>query len=61
MLAIHADEVFVIGTVARAPLPIVADARLRNVPEEALYAWDPGAQIGMHRIDEFWFDGDAPE
>jgi len=58
MLDIHASEVFVIGTVARAPLPIVRDARLMNVPEEALYAWDPGAQIGMHRIDEFFL---APE
>jgi peptide/nickel transport system substrate-binding protein len=56
MLAIHADQVFVIGTVARAPIPIVADARLRNVPAEALYAWDPGAQVGMHRIDEFWYE-----
>ena len=58
MLSIHAREVFVIGTIARAPLPIVRDSRLRNVPEEALYAWDPGAQIGMHRIDEFYL---APE
>ncbi len=56
MLAIHAEEVFVIGTVARAPIPIVSDERLRNVPDEALYAWDPGAQIGMQRIDEFWLE-----
>ena len=55
MLEIHAREVFVIGTVSRAPLPVVRDKRLRNVPDEALYAWDPGAQIGMHRIDEVWF------
>ena len=56
MLAIHAREVFVIGTVARAPLPITRDVRLRNVPDEALYAWDPGAQIGMHRMDEFYLE-----
>ncbi len=56
MLAIHAEEIFVIGTVARAPIPIATDARLRNFPDEALYAWDPGAQIGMHRIDEVWLD-----
>ncbi|GMG83797.1 ABC transporter substrate-binding protein [Paralimibaculum aggregatum] len=56
MLAIHAREIFVIGTVARAPIPIVADARLRNFPAEALYAWDPGAQIGMQRIDELWLE-----
>ncbi|MEM1345547.1 MAG: ABC transporter substrate-binding protein, partial [Pseudomonadota bacterium] len=64
MLAIHAEEVFVIGTVSRAPLPIVASAGLRNVPKEALYAWDPGAQIGLHRMDEFFYAGKtqaAPE
>lgn len=55
MLAIHADQVFVIGTVARAPIPIVVDAGLANVPPEALYAWDPGAQLGVHRMDEFFF------
>ena len=58
MLDIHAREVFVIGTIARAPLPIIRHADLRNVPEEALYAWDPGAQIGMHRMDAFFL---APE
>ncbi|HSF94630.1 MAG TPA: ABC transporter substrate-binding protein [Thermohalobaculum sp.] len=58
MLDIHADEVFVIGTVSRAPIPVVAAAALRNVPDEALYAWDPGAHLGVHRIDEFFF---APE
>jgi peptide/nickel transport system substrate-binding protein len=56
MLEIHAEQVFCIGTVARAPMPVVAAASLRNVPAEGLYAWDPGAQLGVHRIDEFWFD-----
>ncbi|MEL6774096.1 MAG: ABC transporter substrate-binding protein [Pseudomonadota bacterium] len=56
MLAIHADQIFAIGTVSRAPQPVVHDARLRNVPAEALYAWEPGAQLGVHRMDEFWFD-----
>ncbi|MCL5778148.1 ABC transporter substrate-binding protein [Limibaculum sp. FT325] len=56
MLEIHADQVFCIGIISRAPLPVVADRRLRNVPHDALYAWDPGAQLGIHRMDEFWFD-----
>ncbi|MEM7499234.1 MAG: ABC transporter substrate-binding protein [Pseudomonadota bacterium] len=55
MLAIHADEVYAIGTVSRAPVPIVAGDTLRNVPGKALYTWDPGAQLGIHRMDEFWF------
>jgi len=58
MLAIHAEEVFVIGTVARVPMPVVSDLRLRNVPGDAIFAWDPGAKFGIHRIDEFWL---APE
>ncbi|MEM6423252.1 MAG: ABC transporter substrate-binding protein, partial [Pseudomonadota bacterium] len=61
MLAIHADQVFVIGTVSRAPQPVVADGRMRNVPEQGLYAWEPGAQLGVHRIDEFWFDDQLAE
>jgi peptide/nickel transport system substrate-binding protein len=56
MLAIHAENVFAIGTVARAPIPVVSAGTLRNVPAEGLYTWDPGAQLGIHRIDEFWFD-----
>jgi peptide/nickel transport system substrate-binding protein len=56
MLAIHAEQVFVLGTVSRAPVPVVADADMRNVPVDGLYAWDPGAHLGIHRIDEFFFD-----
>ncbi|MEM0991178.1 MAG: ABC transporter substrate-binding protein [Pseudomonadota bacterium] len=57
MLALHADQVFCIGTVARAPVPVVHSANLMNVPETGIYAWDPGGQLGVHRMDEFWFDG----
>ena len=57
MLAIHADQVFCIGTVARAPVPLVHDAALKNVPRDGIYAWDPGGQLGVHRMDEFFFDG----
>jgi len=55
MLKIQADQVFVLGTVSRAPIPVAANDALRNVPAEGLYAWDPGAQLGIHRIDEFFF------
>ncbi len=55
MLAIHAEQVLVLGTVSRAPLPVVAHERLVNVPASGIYAWDPGAHFGVHRIDEFFF------
>ena len=60
MLAIHAEEVLVIGTVARAPMPVVIANGLGNVPEGVLYAWDPGAHLGVHRMDEFFFTESEP-
>jgi peptide/nickel transport system substrate-binding protein len=52
MLAIHADQVYAIGLIASAPQPVVVSRRLRNVPDAAAFAWDPGAHFGVHRIDE---------
>ncbi len=60
MLDIHADQLYGIGIVAETPQPIVVSKRLRNVPEKAVWAWQPGAQFGVHRPDEFFFsDGGA--
>jgi peptide/nickel transport system substrate-binding protein len=59
MLKIHADQVFSIGTVAEVPQPVVVSERLRNVPVEALYSWDPGAHLGVYRPDCFWFGDGA--
>lgn len=56
MLAIHAEETFSIGIVSQARQPVVVSNKLRNVPEEGIYGWDPGAQFGIHRMDAFWFD-----
>ncbi|AVO38131.1 ABC transporter substrate-binding protein [Pukyongiella litopenaei] len=56
MLKIHADQVYGIGILAEAPQPVVVNNGLRNVPEKAIWAWDPGAHFGIHRIDEFYFD-----
>jgi len=58
MLDIHADQVYGIGIVAETPQPVVVSKRLRNVPEEGVWAWQPGAQFGVHRPDEFFFDQD---
>jgi peptide/nickel transport system substrate-binding protein len=56
MLQIFADQVFTIGTVANVPQPVVVDTKLRNVPERAMYGWDPGAHFGIYKPDCFWFD-----
>ena len=55
MLAIHADQQFAIGILSEAPQPVVAASGLYNVPEQAIWAFDPGAHFGIHRIDEFHY------
>jgi peptide/nickel transport system substrate-binding protein len=55
MLRIWADEVFSIGLVAGVLQPVVVSNRLRNVPAEGIYNWDPGAHFGMYSPDTFWF------
>jgi peptide/nickel transport system substrate-binding protein len=54
MLSIHAEQQFIIGTVSGVMQPIVVSTRLRNVPKNGVFSWDPGAQFGMYRMDEFW-------
>ncbi len=55
MLAIHAEQQFTIGIVRGVPQPVVVNLALRNVPESAIYNWEPGAHFGVHRPDTFWF------
>jgi peptide/nickel transport system substrate-binding protein len=54
MLQINADQVYSIGIINTVPQPIVVSNRLRNVPEDALYSWEPGAHFGVFRPDTFW-------
>ena len=56
MLKIHADQQFAIGILSEAPQPVVISKRLRNVPETAIWAFEPGSHFGIHRVDEFYFD-----
>jgi len=54
ILDIQAEEVFSIGVVSSVQQPIAVSNKMRNVPEEGFYGWDPGAQFGIFRMDEFW-------
>lgn len=56
MLSIRADQMFSIGTVRGVPQPVVVANRLRNVPVEAIYNWEPGAFFGVYHPDTFWFE-----
>ena len=56
VLQIHAEQVYSIGTVANVPQPVVVNRHLHNVPEKAMFAWEPGAHFGVYKPDTFWLD-----
>ncbi|WP_370400248.1 ABC transporter substrate-binding protein [Sulfitobacter sp. JB4-11] len=56
MLAIHAEQQYGIGILSEAPQPVVVSRQMRNVPEKAIWAFEPGAHFGIHRIDEFYYE-----
>ncbi len=55
ILDIHADQVFSIGIVCCTKQPVVVSNRLKNVPREGVYAWNPGAHFGIYLPDTFYF------
>ncbi|MEC9347303.1 MAG: ABC transporter substrate-binding protein [Pseudomonadota bacterium] len=56
MLEIHADQVFSIGVVTSVPQPVVVRQGMRNVPDDGIYHWDPGAYFGLYHPDSFWYE-----
>lgn len=56
MLGIWTDQLFTIGIISGAMQPVVANARLRNIPVDGMYTWNPGAHFGIYGLDTFWFD-----
>ncbi|MGE3224810.1 MAG: ABC transporter substrate-binding protein [Parvibaculaceae bacterium] len=56
MLAIYTSQVFSIGIVNATQQPIVASAKLRNLPDTGIYAFDPTCYFGVYGMDTFWFD-----
>ena len=54
ILTSNADEVFSIGTVNGIRQPIVVGPKVKNVPKDGYYAWDPGGYIGLYKPDTFW-------
>ena len=49
-------DLYTIGIVAQVPQPVLVANGLRNVPEEGIFNWDPGAQFGIYRPEIFWWD-----
>lgn len=56
MLALRADQVFTIGTINGALQPIVRSARLRNIPDEALFGFIPTSYLGAYLPDTFFYE-----
>ncbi|MBV8407107.1 MAG: ABC transporter substrate-binding protein, partial [Alphaproteobacteria bacterium] len=54
ILQTNAEQVFSIGTVNGVKQPVVVGPKVRNVPKEGYYAWDPGGYIGLYQPDTFW-------
>ncbi len=54
ILETNVDQVFSIGTVNGIMQPLVSGPKVRNVPKEGFYAWDPGGYIGLYKPDTFW-------
>ena len=55
MLDIYSQQVFSIGIVNAARQPILHSSRLRNVPEQGLYGFDPTSYLGVYMPDAFWY------
>ena len=56
ILDIYARQCYTIGLIANVLQPVAVNKSLRNVPEDAVYNWEPHAQLGVYRPDTFWLD-----
>jgi len=52
----HAENQWIIGTVAGALQPIVTRNGLEGLPDKALYSWEPTSMLGTYRVDEMHWD-----
>jgi peptide/nickel transport system substrate-binding protein len=59
MLLLYSQQVFSIGIVNGALQPLVHAARMQNVPEKALFGFDPTSYLGVYMPDTFWYEGGA--
>ncbi|MDM9620321.1 ABC transporter substrate-binding protein [Rhizobium sp. S96] len=55
MLSLYTQQVFSIGLINSTLQPILHSAKLQNVPDRALYGFDPTCFLGIYMPDTFWF------
>lgn len=56
MLKIYSDNLFTIGILNGTKQPVVTAPNLRNVPDDGVYAFQPGGYFGIYHPDTFWYD-----
>jgi peptide/nickel transport system substrate-binding protein len=59
MLELYAENLFTIGIVNATKQPVVTAPKLRNVPADGVFAFEPGGYFGVYNPDTFWFDTGA--
>lgn len=55
MLSINVEQQFTIGTVTGQLQPIVVARTMKNVPERAIFSWEPTSLMGIYRLDQFYY------
>lgn len=55
MLDLYTSQCFTLGTVEGVRQPIAARMDLQNLPETAIFNWEPHGQIGLYRPDTFFY------
>ncbi len=56
MLSIFTDQVYTIGIVSGGLQPVVVSNKLKNVPEEGIWSFEPTSYFGYYLPDTFWLD-----
>jgi peptide/nickel transport system substrate-binding protein len=56
ILEIYSSQVYSVALISGVLQPVAVRTTLHNVPEEAVYNWEPGAQFGVYRPDTFWLE-----
>ena len=55
MLSLYTQQVFSIGLINSTLQPVLCAAKLQNLPEKALYGFDPTSYLGIYMPDTFWY------
>ena len=55
MLDLYTSQCFTLGLIQEVRQPVATRTKLRNLPEEAIFNWEPQGQIGLYRPDTFFY------